>query len=155
MTLRKRAISRGTTAALVASAISVASLTFARPAEAFTYGMEYMTSWSGCESACSGNPSLNQTDDQMNMMDSTLSGLGHTYRFKWSNGNTFASDLVEDRDYSGDDYDWADGSDIFAYSGHGGGNNAGGAQSYQIPLCWANGTASCEFDSTTARWGEG
>jgi len=154
-TLRRRGISKWRIAAMAASMASIVGLSFARPAEAFTYGMEFMTSYSGCDSPCSSNSGLSQTDDQMNMMDSTLSGLGHTFRFKWSNGNTFASDLAEDRDYSGDDWNWADGSDIFAYSGHGSGNNDGNGQSYQMPLCRANGTASCNFDSDAARWGEG
>lgn len=116
---------------------------------AINYTANYMTSWSGCE--CSAN-SLSYTDDQINMFDSEMSSLGHSLEQKYVNGSVWASDLVEDRGFAGQDYLYSDDSVFFAFAGHGAA--PGSDQTFIVPTCHAGSADSCEYDSQQSRLGE-
>lgn len=65
---------------MVVMAASMCSVANIPDASAMTYTLEYITSWSACDAACSGANSLKYTDDKINYLDSEMSGLGHTKR---------------------------------------------------------------------------
>lgn len=119
---------------------------------AISFGAEYMTSWSGCECSQSG---LSYTDNQINMFTNKMTSLGHTKNFKFSNSNTWAADVTEDKDFNGIDWLYGDKGTMFAFSGHGGaGTDSSGHQTFSVPFCKAHGTASCNFSAERARLGE-
>lgn len=119
---------------------------------AITFGAEYLTSWSGCE--CSGG-SLSYTDNQIKMFRDKMTSLGHSKRFVYSNSNTWASDVTEDRDFGGKDRFYGDTVDMFAFSGHGSApNDSNGHQNFTAPFCKASGAPSCYFNANNARLGE-
>lgn len=128
---------------------------------AISYTLNYMDSWSGCDAGCNQASSLSYTDDQINYLDSVLSGLGHTKKRKYSNLNVWAGDLIEDKDFNGADYYLSDDSDLYAFSGHGRGlsddsaaeNNAYG-QTASFPYCKAGSSTSCTLDVERSRMGE-
>jgi hypothetical protein len=135
------------------AALEAFLLTASGPALAGGYTLNYMTNFSGCDSSCSGNSSLSYTDDQINQLDSALAGYGHTRLHKFSNSNTWASDLVEDA-LGGQDNIYSDNGFLFAYSGHGGTGTDGGGQTFRAPFCKKGVSSSCVVQSPNARLGE-
>src|SRR6478609_3326056 len=124
-----------------------------RVARAGGYTLNYMTSNSGCDSGCKGNSSLSYTDDQINQLDSALNDYGHTLLHKFSNQNTWSSDLVEDN-LGGQDQLYSDNGFLFAFSGHGGAGTDSGGQTFLAPFCKKGTSSSCTMLSPNARLGE-
>lgn len=135
-------------------AATVTSLAVTRQASALNYSTEAMTSWSGCDADCAPNIPLNYTDDQINLFRAQMNALGHANTHHFTNGNVWASDLVEDN-FGGEDYLYTDDVPLYAYSGHGGeGRFAGITQTYELPACHAGTYGSCVFSSQHSRFGE-
>lgn len=119
-------------------------------AHAFTFGGEYMDTWSGCQCSNSG---LSQTGDQIHEWADNLEYYQHTRKFVYANSDVWSSDITEDRN-GGEDWIYGDAVDLYAYSGHGSAPTVGGVQTYRAGLCSAGTTSDCRFDSVNARWGE-
>lgn len=120
---------------------------------AITYTTNYMTSWSGCN--CSGNP-LSYTDDQIRKFNNIMAGLGHTRLRGFGNQSVYATDLIEDRDFNGEDHRYSDDGIMYVYSGHGNAPvyNEEWGQTFVAPMCQAVNGESCQFDAENARLGE-
>jgi hypothetical protein len=118
------------------------------PASAITYRSAWMNNWSGCE--CSAG-SLSYTDDQISIFNSHMNAKGHSHNGTFGNGDVWASDVGEDRDYSGEDMYYSDDSVAWAYSGHGDAPTVSGAQHFQVPFCNKGSgsfSGTCNFDAT-------
>lgn len=122
-------------------------------AQAFSYSGAYITTWSGCDSDCSGASALTYTDDQINDFDSRMASYGHTRKRKLANASVWASDYVEDG-LGGQDHLYTDDSDVVAYSGHGSAPTVSSSQIFQAPMCRAGSASSCRYDSRNSRFGE-
>lgn len=123
-------------------------------AQTFSYAAAYIENWSGCDSGCNTASRLRYTDDQINKFDSAMSSRGHWLRHKFSNSLVWASDYVEDRDFSGGDRWYSDDSDIVVFSGHGGAGTDSGGQTFRAPMCRRGSVSSCRYDSSMSRFGE-
>ena len=140
--------------ALLLSLFATYGITVGTPATALasvTYGTSYMNDWTGCE--CSGS-SLTYTDDQITMLRSELASGNHTADFFFANSTVWASDLLEDKDFGGEDNLYGDNVDLFAFSGHGGATTNTWGQEYIAPFCDGGSSNTCLFKAETARFGE-
>jgi len=122
-------------------------------AHAGGYTLNYMTNYSGCDAGC-GASSLSYTDDQVDQLGSALNGYGHTLLHKFGNGNTWASDMVEDGLGGGQDHLFSDNGFLYAFSGHGGASTDSGGQTFFAPYCKKGVSSSCTMQSNNARQGE-
>ena len=126
----------------------------AAPAQAHDYGTAYLTNWGGCDALCAGQNSLSYTDDQIQMFESEMNDAGHSRTHGYVNGTTWASDLVEDAVFGGDDRWFSDDGQVYAFSGHGGCSGSGWSQTFSIPMCRAGSVASCNYNAEHSRLGE-
>jgi hypothetical protein len=140
---------------VAAGAVTVAIVGRSPQALASSYYAEYMTDYSGCDSPCRNNPTLNQTDDQINEFAGVLDAHGWSRWGLYGTGDSWAADIVEDQ-LGGDDFQQADNADIYAFSGHGGaGPDGSGNQDYASDRCWPGWSYStCKFDANNAVWNE-
>jgi hypothetical protein len=145
---RKRAMKVCISLAVAALGVTAASSAFA-----FTFAVESMDSWGGCESACSNNASLSNTYDQASYFSSTMRGGGHT-RAWWYHNEIWASDVIEDTTWGGVDYLMADAYPIYMYSGHGSAPETAGKQRFQASLCRTGSASTCRMNSERMVIGE-
>lgn len=139
--------------ACAAAVLGFLAFSAPRTALAGGYTLNYMTSYSGCDSSCSGNSSLSYTDDQINQLDSALNDHGHSLLHKFGNKSTWASDMVEDN-LGGQDHLYSDNGFLYAFSGHGGTGTDSGGQTFRAPYCKKGTSSSCTMQSPNARCGE-
>jgi hypothetical protein len=123
-------------------------------ASAWTASTEYMNNFSGCDSPCNGNSTLSYTDDQIGLFDIEWLRSGNTVTHAWNNGSVWSTDLIEDRDFNGLDYQNSDDVQMYVYSGHGGNGNNQWGESFFIPTCRGLNGFSCDVDIENARLGE-
>lgn len=110
-----------------------------------------MTSWNSCD--CSGN-SLSYTDAQIRKFNNVMTGLGHTRLRGFSSTNVWATDLIEDRDFNGQNHRYSDDGIMYVYSGHGRSPNNAYGQTFKAPMCQGANGDSCVFEAEHARLGE-
>ncbi len=137
------------------SLLATMGFSFGTPALAsaasVSYGTSYMNDWSGCDCSAGG---LSYTDDQITMLRSELASGSHTETFAFANSTVWASDLLEDKDFGGEDNLYGDDVDLFAFSGHGAAPTNTWGQDFRAPFCKKGSSSTCDFVAETSRFGE-
>ena len=84
------------------------------------YGLEWINDWSNSSCSELDLTRLYYRDDVINQFASVLQDANGTQAFLYSQSNVHADHAIEDYNFSGYDYVFADNVQIYAFAGHGG-----------------------------------